>query len=256
VSAHGAAREWDADTYARVSDGQFEWGLQVLDRLELRGEERVLDAGCGAGRVTAELVERFPHAHVIAVDGSEAMVSRTQELLGGRVEAFAADLVELELTEPVDAILSTAVFHWIPDHAKLFARLFECLRPGGQLEAQCGGAGNIAELHAVVDEVCTQAPYGQHFAGWRGPWRFATPEQTEPLLEAAGFSPVKCWLERKVLRSDEPEAFLRAVSLGTHLERLPEELRDPFVAAVAERMGSPLELHYVRLNISARRPAA
>lgn len=248
-------REWDADTYARVSGAQFEWGLEVLDRLDLTGDERILDAGCGAGRVTAALVERFPDAQVIAVDASEAMVRRTRELLGDRVEAFQSDLVELELPEPVDAVLSTAVFHWIADHPKLFARLHESLRPGGQLEAQCGGEGNIAEMRAVVDDVSSQAPYAGHFRGWSGPWNFAGPDETQRVLKMVGFAEVSCWLQRKLLHSDEPEAYLRTATIGTHVDRLPDELRDPFVTAVAERLGSPLELHYVRLNISARRPA-
>ena len=79
-------REWDAETYDAVSDPQFEWGMEVLERLELRGDETALDAGCGSGRVTAELLERLPEGRVIAVDGSEAMIEKARERLGDRAD--------------------------------------------------------------------------------------------------------------------------------------------------------------------------
>ena len=146
-------RDWDADSYQRVSAPLEAMGREVLDRLELRGDERVLDAGCGTGRVTAALVERLPRGEVVAVDGSPAMVEEARERLGPGVEVFVADLLELELAEPVDAILSTATFHWIGDHDRLFERLFAALRPGGRIVAQCGGAGNVASVQAAIDAV-------------------------------------------------------------------------------------------------------
>ena len=85
-------------------------------------------------------------------------------------------------------------------------------------------------------------------------WNFQTAEDTEERLKVAGFEDVRCWLQEKLVRPEEPLPFLRTVTLGPHLGRLPEELRDPFVEAVGEAMGEPLELDYVRLNIEARRP--
>src|SRR3954462_15538715 len=151
-------RDWNAASYQRVSAPLEAMGREVLDRLELDGDERVLDAGCGTGRVTAALVERLPRGHVVAVDGSPSMVEQARERLGPGVEGFAADLLELELDEPLDAILSpppfapilsTATFHWIGDHDRLFDRLFAALWPGGRIVAQCGGAGNVASVRAA-----------------------------------------------------------------------------------------------------------
>src|SRR3954452_14594611 len=98
--------EWDAETYDAISDPQFEWGMEVLERLELRGDETAIDAGCGSGRVTAELIERLPHGHVLAVDGSEAMVAKARESLDQRASYLVADLSELEVGEPVDLVFS------------------------------------------------------------------------------------------------------------------------------------------------------
>jgi trans-aconitate 2-methyltransferase len=248
-------RDWDAESYHRVSDTQFGWGVEVLDRLPLRGDERVLDAGCGSGRVTALLVERLPHGRVVGVDASPGMVEKARETLDGRADVFEANLVELELAEPVDAIFSNAVFHWIVDHDRLFERLHAALRPGGRLVAQCGGKGNVASLGRAIDAVRTRPPFAEPLEKWETPWHFAAPPETGDALARAGFADIRCWLEPKPVQPEHPREFLRTVSLGPLLEALPEELRDPFVHAVADEMGEPLTLDYVRLNIEARRIA-
>lgn len=250
-----SSRDWDAATYHRVSNPQAEWALQVLDRLELRGDETVLDAGCGSGRVTKMLQERLPDGKVIAVDGSPSMVEKAREALGPDAEVFVCELTQLDLHQAVDAIFSNAVFHWIPDHDALFARLHAALRPGGRLVAQCGGAGNIEDFHALVHQVAAEPPFDEHLGGWPGPWNYATPTETGARLAAAGFVDAHCWLEPKTVRPEEPEEFMRSVCLGAHLERLPEELRPLYVERVFDRVPKPFTLDYVRLNIDARRPA-
>ncbi len=247
-------RDWDAGVYARVSDPQFEWALEVLDRLPLQGDELVLDAGCGAGRVTRELQARLPDGHVYAVDGSPAMVDKAREALDAeRATAWVGDLAELEVPEPVDAVLSTATFHWIPDHPRLFERLHAAMKPGARLVAQCGGAGNVDDFHDHLGAVAERPEFAPYFEGMAGPWNFATPVEAARRLAQAGFTGVDCWLEPKAVTPPEPREFLRVVCLGHHLERLPEELRAPYVDAVAERM--PPEIDYVRLNVTARRAA-
>jgi len=242
-------RDWNAASYQRVSAPLEAMGREVLDRLELDGDERVLDAGCGTGRVTAALVERLPRGHVVAVDGSPSMVEQARERLGPDVEVFTADLLELELDAPVDAILSTATFHWIGDHDRLFERLFAALRPGGRIVAQCGGAGNVASVQAAIDAVAEPA-----LAGWPGPWNFQSPEGTAARLERVGFIDARTWPQHVRVEPGDLHEYLSTVMLGSHLERLPEDRRDRFVAAVAERLPGPA-IDYVRLNLTARRPA-
>ena len=243
-------RDWDARTYDRVADPMTRWGLDTLDRLPLTGDERVLDAGCGTGRVTESLVERLPSGHVVALDGSPSMITGARERLarfGQRVTYVVADLGQpLPIDGPVDAILSTATFHWVPDHDALFANLAAVLRPGGRLVAQCGGAGNIASVQRVL------AGIGD---GWLGAVHFETPLDTTARLDAAGFVDIECWLTDEPTRFEpgEPfETYLRTVVLGAHVERLPEVDRRPFVRAVADGLGEPV-IDYVRLNIVARR---
>jgi trans-aconitate 2-methyltransferase len=244
-------RDWDAASYHKVSSPHVAWANVLLDRLELAGDETVLDAGCGSGRVTAMLLERLPRGHVVAVDVSASMLEHAREALDGRATVIEADLLDLELDEPADAVFSNAVFHWVPDHDRLFARLHAALRPGGRLVAQCGGEGNVARLHAASAEVAREPRFAEHLAGWHGPWNFAGPAETAARLERAGFGDVQTWLEPYPVTPEDPATYLRTVCLGPHLEQLPAELHDAFVRQVRERAGD--ELDYVRLNVVAVR---
>jgi trans-aconitate 2-methyltransferase len=245
-------RDWDAATYERLAAPLTAMGTEVLDRLVLRGDETVLDAGCGTGNVTRVLLERLPRGRVIAVDAAPSMVEQARELLPDEVDVRQADLLELTLETPVDAILSTATFHWIADHDRLFANLRAALTPGGRLVAQCGGHGNVSEIKAAGLDAAAEPRFAPYFGGWHGDWTFATPEETERRLHAAGFQDVWCWLTRVDVDPGDPAAYLGAICLGSFLARLPEDLREPFVAAALERLPDPVEIHYVRLNILAR----
>ena len=252
--SHTGPREWDAEVYDRVADPQFEWGKEVIERLQLTGDEDVLDAGCGSGRVTKLLLERLPQGRLTAIDGSGSMVVKAREEIGDLANVRSGDLAELDLHEEFDLVYSNAVFHWIADHENLFRRLFGALRPGGRIVAQCGGHGNVASLVAVIAEVAADPRFAEHFAGMSSGLNFATPQDTQERLEAVGFEGVRCWLQRKDTRPAEAKPFLATVTLGPQLARLPEDLKEPFVDEVAAGMGAPLILDYVRLNIEARRP--
>jgi trans-aconitate 2-methyltransferase len=235
--------DWDAETYTRVGGGVMALGREVLGGIELRGDEVVLDAGCGSGELTAVLADRVPDGRVYAVDGSPRMAELARERLGARATVWVSDLLELEVPEPADLVFSAATFHWVSDHERLFARLRVALKPGGRLVAQCGGAGNIAAIRAAIDEVSGET--------W-SPWNFAGPQETEARLRAAGFDQARAWLFDRPVTPEEPLAFLKTVILGEHLARLPEPEREPFARAVLERIGEDYTARYVRLNIDAK----
>jgi len=246
------ARSWSGADYDRLSTPMEAMGREVLERLPLAGDETVIDAGCGSGRVTEALLARLPDGRVIGVDQSASMIDAARERLGDRAELHVADLSTFDLGLQADAILSTATFHWIADHDALCARLRAHLRPGGLLVAQCGGQGNIARAHAAAREVMAIEPYAPSFEGWRGPWNFAAPAETEERLRAAGFQQARAWLQERPVTPDDPHAYLTEINLGAHLERLPEDLRPRFVDEVVERLGGPpVTIDYVRLNIDA-----
>lgn len=249
--AESRTRDWDATTYTRVALPHEEWARAILDRLGLKGDETVLDAGCGSGRTTALVIERLPEGRVIAVDGSPSMVAAVREVLRPGDEALVSDLTRLELDEQVDAVFSTAVFHWILDHDALFARLRAALRDDGRLAAQFGGEGNVQAFRVAGEEVARREPYAQYLEGTDGLWNYAAPDVTEEKLLAAGFIDVRCWLEPWPVEPPEPEVYAGTICLGAHLERLPEDLRAQFVADVLATQDEPLVLEYVRLNIEA-----
>ena len=249
-----SSRDWDAASYDRISDPQFGWALEQLERLPLHGDEIVLDAGCGSGRVTAVLADRVPRGRVYGVDVAPSMAEHAKTALGDRATVSSQDLVELELPEPVDAVFSNATFHWIHDHDALFAALHRVMKPGGRLVAQCGGRGNINAFRTIADEVAAEEPFARYFEGWRRPWNYATAEDTDARLRAAGFTAVSCWLEPKSVAPADARAFVQTVCLVRHLDPLPDELRDPFIDEVLARSGTPLVLDYVRLNMTAIRP--
>jgi trans-aconitate 2-methyltransferase len=251
--------DWDADTYHAVAAPQEEWGREVLARLELDGDEAVLDAGCGSGRVTRLICERLPKGRVVGVDGSPSMIEHAREQLaefGDRVELIVSDLLALELERPVDAIFSNAVFHWILDHELLFERLFASLRPGGVIEAQCGGTGNVAEWKRTLESLQGDQRFADYLSGMPSAWNYASVGDTRDRLERAGFEvgPTGVWLEQRTVEPPDPRAFASSVGLSKHLALLPEALHEEFIDAVLNSMSRPLVLEYVRLNISARRP--
>ncbi len=260
LSIMSAPHEWDAEAYQRLSDPQFAWGLRVLERLPLEGGETVIDAGCGSGRLTGVLAQRLPRGHVIAVDRSTNMIEEARRRLaelGDRVTFISADLTTFVSDVPVDAVFSTATFHWLHDHDRLFASIHRCLRPGGRLVAQCGGAGNLERFHAHAERVCLDEPFAKWFVDFEPAWNFQGPDATSTRLQRAGFVDVACNLEdapTPFVDETTFREFVRTVVLRHHLARLPDDaLRTRYLDAVVAHVAPSFELDYVRLNLSARR---
>ena len=258
-------REWNATEYHRLANPHVGWGRTVLARLPLRGDETVIDAGCGSGRLTAELLDLLPEGRVIAVDQSANMLDRARSHLepvaSGRVSYLQADLQQLVVDKPVDAIFSTAALHWILDHKRMFDFFFQALKPGGWLVAQCGGGPNIAGVRERAEAIMRSEPYAAYFESWDGPWEFAVAESTEERLRRSGFDAISTGLEEApVVLSDAAEYrdYLETVVFGTHLGRIPDrDLRVSFVDRLTDQAAAdspPFLLDYWRLNIQACRP--
>lgn len=259
--------EWQAEVYHRVSTPHVLWGQRVLARLPLQGNETVVDAGCGTGRLTEELLEHLPAGKVIAIDQSANMLAQAAAHLeprfGDRVSFVQADVQELALPEPVDAVFSTAAFHWVLDHPRLFRGLYASLKPGGRLVAQCGGGPNIANLVERAETLLESPAYREVAAGWRNPWEFASPETTTQRLAAAGFIDVETGLESEPTTFADSAAFqefVTSVVLRAHLDAIASEsARAAFMAEITARAAAddpPFLLDYWRLNIAACRPPA
>jgi trans-aconitate methyltransferase len=259
-------QEWNATAYHKVSGPQTSWGQKVLARVALEGDERVIDAGCGSGRLTGALVDRLPRGRVVAIDRSWNMLMTARANLrsayGSRVGFAQVALPDLPFSGWADLVFSTATFHWVRDHAALFRNIRDALRPGGRLEAQCGGGPNLARAHALAQQVMDRPEFAPAFAGWTGPWEFASAELTAGRLEAAGLTGVETSLEEApttLATEADYREFVTTVIYHAHLARLPDAARQhefiDAVTALAARERPPFTLDYWRLNIRARRPA-
>ncbi len=259
------AKEWNAESYHRVSGPQTSWGLRVLSRLTLRGDERVIDAGCGTGRLTAVLMQKLPQGRLLAMDRSWNMLLTARANLrpdfGRRIAYARVDLPRIPVFGWADVVFSTATFHWVRDHEALFREVLAALKPGGRLFAQCGGGPNLRDAHALALDVMRQEPFAGYFGDWDSVWEFSTAELASERLLRAGFTDVRTSIEAApttLVDEASYREFVTTVIYNPHLERLPAgPLRLQFIDEVTRRAAEqdpPFTLDYWRLNLEGRRP--
>jgi len=150
--------DWDASTYDRISDAQESWGHEIIEYRRWKGNEVVLDAGCGSGRTTKILSMKVPQGKVIAVDSDLSMINLAKENLSkfSNIAFIKMDISEIELEEKVDVVFSNATLHWILNHKKVFERLWQILNFEGQLLIQCGGHRDLAKIYPYSIKLASQ----------------------------------------------------------------------------------------------------
>jgi trans-aconitate 2-methyltransferase len=255
-----SSADWNAVAYDNIADPIFEWGVANIASLELKGNERVLDAGCGSGRVTEELLKRLPAGQVVVLDFSPQMMEQARWRLskfGARVEFVEASLQEFALKRPVDGVFSNAVFHWVPDHAMMFRSLHRALKPGGWLVAEFGGVGNLAKTLQRAQFVAKAAPFAAHIKEFEAGPHFEDVASTRQRMEAAGFTVNEaelCTRHPRFEHRERYETFLQTVILRQPMAELPESLRPEFLEQVSRmtlQEDGAYTFDYVRLNIRA-----
>ena len=227
------------------------WGSAVLERLPLAGDERVLDAGCGSGRVTELLAARLPRGRVVALDGSPAMIEAARERLA---PLRRPDRVRRRRPRPAPPDGRAGRCHPLDGHLPLGPRPRRAVRQPRRRPAS-GRPARRAVRWRRQHRVGQARSWRRIGDGWLGPAHYETPMATIRRLDASGYVDIECWLNDEPTRFEpgEPlETYLRTVVLGAHLERLPVDERDGFVHEVAARLPEPV-IDYVRLNITARR---
>lgn len=258
------AVEWDAKAYDKLSDPQYEWGMKLLGSITLHGTETVMDAGCGSGRLTEELIKLLPEGRVIAADFSSNMLESAKERLKWArdgIEFARLDLSNFRLPNPIDGIYSNATLHWVPDHASMFRSLFRALKPSGWLVAQFGGDGNLARLKSRAARWAKQEPFVKFITEDTDSAHYATEADTRQHMEAAGFSEIQTRLHPEIVRFPNAEAmrmFVSKVNLHKYIAALPDELAREFAEKVVSEAAEddpPFTLDYMRLTIRAKRPA-
>jgi trans-aconitate 2-methyltransferase len=251
--------DWNASSYHRLSNPQQTWGRRVLERLAPARGERILDIGCGTGRLTSEISEQSS-TRVVGIDRSWSMLAEAARAPRREISLVQADAADLPFARPAfDAVFSTATFHWVRDHPRLFSEIHRVLRPGGRLVSQAGGGPNLARLYDRCRSLRHAPEFAHCFEEWRDPWIFAGVDDTRARVEDAGFTDVKVWLEPALTSFPDGEAyadFASTVCLRHHLDRLPPARHSEFLRRLTELAADddpPFTLDYWRLNIDARK---
>ena len=256
--------KWNPADYAANSCSQMVWARELIARLSLCGDERILDVGCGDGQVSALLAHAVPRGRVLGCDNSPEMIAHARQQHRRRnLEFVRADARDLRVPGEFDVVFSNAALHWVDDHRAFLAGAAGVLRPGGRLMISCGGRGNAADVFAAVRAELRRAAWRGFFRRMQPAYFFHRPEDYRAWLPAAGFHPERVRLAQKDGAHPGREGFtawFRTTWLP-YTERVPEERRDEFAAAVAERYlakhppdaAGMVHVRMVRLEIEAGR---
>ncbi|HET6343587.1 MAG TPA: methyltransferase domain-containing protein [Myxococcota bacterium] len=227
--------DWNGEAYHRLSDLQYTQGMQLLDALHLRGDERVLDAGCGSGRITCELLARLPRGGVVGVDLSERMLEAAHRCVipeeGQRAAFIRADLQTFVLPETFDGIFSNMALHFVEDHTALFANFARMLAPGGWLALQYGTRQTQHPAILRMLHMLQEPPYSDYLSARVFAFTGGDTDADRDALERAGFADIDV---RVIAATPSPEhaekmrEFMRSTMLQDCLQRLPESMRSEF----------------------------
>lgn len=268
---------WNAADYAANSSSQQAWARELMAKLQLRGDELLLDVGCGDGKVTAELARTLPAGSAVGIDASPQMIEFAQKtfprsqlpnlhfqvLDARRISAEAISSASDVRLPMFDVVFSNAALHWVDDHQAFLHGASACLRPGGRLVVSCGGKGNAQDVFVALRGEMRLKRWKQFFRKIERPYFFYSPEDYQKWLPRFGFESRSVRLAEKDMAFESAEKFagwFRTTWLP-YTQRVPEPLREQFIAAVVDRYIAkhPLDaagrvhVRMVRLEIDARR---
>jgi trans-aconitate methyltransferase/RimJ/RimL family protein N-acetyltransferase len=256
--------EWDASDYARNSQGQFGWAMSNIDKLRLQPSDRVLDVGCGDGKITAELAGRVPEGSVTGVDRSDAMIALARRAVQRPNVVFRVlDAQALDYTEEFDAVFSNSAIHWMPDQLAVVQGIARALRPGGRVFLSMGGRGTAEFPRRVLADLMRKSKWTQQLAATPSPHHFKGPDEYGPWIAQASLRAHRIELVSKPMRLSDVaalEGWLRTTWM-TYAERIPESERAEFVREWASRVAkdcaladdSALLMPMVNLEIEAEK---
>lgn len=256
--------EFDGRKYEQASLPQKEMGYRIITALPLRGNEHILDLGCGDGALSARLAKMVPQGRVIGIDASEGMLKVAQTYAGGNLKFFRMDVNAMTFEKEFDLVFSNAALHWIKDHHDLLDRIYRALRPGGGARLNFAAAGNCEIFFQTIKTAMTQIDFADYFRNFSWPWLTPSPEQYQRIVAVTAFRNARITIMKQDYyfpNGDKLVAWIDTSGLTPFLTVLPENLRSLFRDYVITRMLAETKqsdgrflIPFRRLNVEAARP--
>jgi len=231
--------QFDGEKYEESSQCQSEWGNELIAGLKLRGNETILDLGCGNGFTTKELAERVSYGKVVGIDSSSSMLEAAKSHKTANMELLLLDINEMAFDNEFDVVFSNAALHWVLDHEKLLKNVYNALKPNGFMRIQFAGDGNCPNLIAAFREVMRLKEFVTSFKSFTWPWYMTKPEEYKKLLSHTEFRNYKVWGENKDRYFSDDQSMIGWIeqpSIVPFLAVLPEDLKMRFRDTVVGRM--------------------
>jgi trans-aconitate methyltransferase len=233
--------EWNASEYARISTLQAAMAEEVLALLDLKGNERILDVGCGNGKTTAEIAARVPQGAVVGVDASADMIAfaAAHAALHANLQFAVADARQLPYQHEFDLVVSFNALHWIPerDQDQALRSIRAVLKDTGLAQLRLVPKGQRKSLEDVLEETRLSSRWSSYFENFRDPYLHLTPEQYGELAKGNGFDVRRIHVEAKAWDFQSRAAFLAfgSVTFVEWTQHLPEPDRLDFAIDVLDR---------------------
>ena len=253
--------EFDGKQYELASAHQTSWGERMVELLPLRGTERVLDIGCGDGRVTQKLAIRVPRGEVVGIDASIGMITAAREYESDNLRFEVLSVNKLHFHEQFDVVFSHAALHWVTDHTILLQKVYEALRMGGYARLNFAGNGACPKLIKVISEVMAQEAYAMIFEKFVWPWYMPSAIEYQDVLSQSPFQDVEVqeeYMERLFPSADPLVKWIDQPCLVPFLAVVndKQEFRDMVIQRMIQETGQPqggfLEV-FCRLDVIAKK---
>ncbi len=254
-------QKWDARAYAKFSTGQEKWAKELIEKLQIKGHEDILDIGCGDGKVTSRLANSTD-GNVVGIDKSDTMIELAKKRYPN-ITFIQMDATKLTFKESFDIIFSNAVLHWVFDHAAVLGGIKRALRPEGRALLQFGGEGNARQIIETMEQFIQNSDYACYFKNFTFPYYFPEKERYNQLLHEAGFSDFRVSLIPKEMLHDNREAFKGWIRTTwfPYTARLPEALQEKFIEEFTDAYlksvppkGEKISVQMVRLEVALSSP--
>jgi trans-aconitate 2-methyltransferase len=230
---------WNPEEYARHSTEQAKWARELITKLNLRGNERVLDIGCGDGKVTAEIASSLPLGSVLGIDSSLDMVSFARDAFMDNFVNLAFECIDarqMTFLREFDVVFSNAALHWVPDHASVLERIRQSLKPSGKMLLQMAGKGNASDVVEIVNDAIHQKEWCGYFHEFPFPHTLYSDEEYRTLVEAARLTLRRVELFPKTMFHSGRDGFSGWIRTTWHpyIQRVPDDLQERFARELVD----------------------